>query len=51
MIDIKFEEVGVNKQNFQKSQNLEKSQNFQKLKIFKNNFFSIKKIKFKVTIL
>ena len=28
MIDIKFEEVGFNKQYFQKSQNFEKSQNF-----------------------
>ena len=34
MIDIKFEEVGFNKQNFQKSQNLEKSQNFKKSQNF-----------------
>ena len=31
MIDIKFEEVGFNKQYFQKSQNFDKVKNFKKI--------------------
>ena len=43
MIDIKFEEAGFNKQNFQKSHKLKKSPNFQKiqkLQFFSKSYFS-----------
>ena len=52
MIDIKFEEVGFNKQNFQKSQNFEKNSKFsKKSKFSKILFFSKKWKKLKVTML
>ena len=51
MIDIKFEEVGFNKQNFEKIKILKKIKIFKKVKIFKNTFFSKKWKKLKVTML